>query len=98
MALTIAFTACSESNDEEEEFTEWQSTNDSYFDNLYAQTKAKIAAGDASWKIIKNWTLDSGNVAMHSYDHNLTRTRNQWHLFLKAKEHEAEMKQFICGS
>ena len=53
MALTIAFTACSESNDEEEEFTEWQSTNDSYFDNLYAQTKAKIAAGDASWKIIK---------------------------------------------
>ena len=47
LALTIAFTACSESNDEEEEFTEWQSTNDSYFDNLYAQTKAKIAAGDA---------------------------------------------------
>lgn len=30
-------------------------------------------------------------------DHNLTRARNQWHLFLKAKEHEAEMKQFICG-
>lgn len=28
---------------------------------------------------------------------NLTRARNQWHLFLKAKEHEAEMKQFICG-
>ena len=23
-------------------------------------------------------------------DHNLTRARNQWHLFLKAKEHEAE--------
>ena len=30
-------------------------------------------------------------------DHNLTRARNQWHLFLKAKEHETEMKQFICG-
>lgn len=73
LVLTIAFTACSESNDEEEEFTEWQSTNDSYFDNLYAQTKAKIAAGDASWKIIKNWTLDSGNVAMHSYDHIIVR-------------------------
>lgn len=28
-------------------------------------------------------------------DHNLTRARNQWHLFLKAKAHEAEMKQFI---
>ena len=29
-------------------------------------------------------------------DHNLTRARNQWHLFLKAKEHEAEMKAFIA--
>lgn len=28
-------------------------------------------------------------------DHNLTRARNQWYLFLKAKAHEAEMKQFI---
>lgn len=28
-------------------------------------------------------------------DHNLTRARNQWHLFLKAKAHEAEMKRFI---
>lgn len=28
-------------------------------------------------------------------DHNLTRAQNQWHLFLKAKEHEAEMKKFI---
>lgn len=27
--------------------------------------------------------------------HNLTRARNQWHLFLKAKEHEAEMKQYV---
>ena len=28
-------------------------------------------------------------------DHNLTRARNQWHLFLKVCEHEAEMKSFI---
>ena len=28
-------------------------------------------------------------------DHNLTRARNQWQLFLKAKQHEAEMKKFI---
>ena len=28
-------------------------------------------------------------------EHNLTRARNQWHLFLKTKEHEAEMKAFI---
>lgn len=29
-------------------------------------------------------------------EHNLVRARNQWHLFLKAKEHEAEMKAFIA--
>ena len=28
-------------------------------------------------------------------EHNLVRAQNQWHLFLKAKEHEAAMKQFI---
>lgn len=28
-------------------------------------------------------------------EHNLIRAQNQWHLFLKAKEHEAEMKAFI---
>jgi len=28
-------------------------------------------------------------------EHNLVRAKNQWHLFLKTKEHEAEMKQFI---
>ena len=28
-------------------------------------------------------------------EHNLVRAKNQWQLFLKAKEHENEMKQFI---
>ena len=28
-------------------------------------------------------------------EHNLVRAQNQWHLFLKAKEHEADMKTFI---
>ena len=28
-------------------------------------------------------------------EHNLVRAENQWHLFLKVKEHETEMKRFI---
>ena len=28
-------------------------------------------------------------------EHNLVRAQNQWQLFLKAREHEAEMKEFI---
>lgn len=29
-------------------------------------------------------------------EHNLVRARNQWHLFLKVREHEPEMKAFIA--
>ena len=29
--------------------------------------------------------------------HNLVRAQNQWHLFLKVREHEAEMKAFIAS-
>ena len=73
MALAIAFTSCSESDNSEEEFADWQSTNESYFDNLFMQTKMKVDAGDTSWKILKSWTLDSGEVAKHSYDHIVVR-------------------------
>ena len=73
MALAFAFTSCSESDDSEEEYTDWQSTNETYFDNLFMQTKMKVDAGDTSWKIYKNWTLDSGEVAKHSYDHIVVR-------------------------
>ena len=69
MAAVFAFTACSESDGVEEEYVDWQATNETYFDNLYTTTKAKIASGDNSWKIYQCWTLDSGQVALHSYDH-----------------------------
>ena len=69
MAAVFAFTACSESDGAEEEYVDWQATNETYFDNLYTTTKAKIASGDNSWKIYQCWTLDSGQVALHSYDH-----------------------------
>ena len=69
IAAVFAFTACSESDGVEEEYVNWQATNETYFDNLYTTTKAKIASGDNSWKIYQCWTLDSGQVALHSYDH-----------------------------
>ena len=40
--------------------------------------------GDHYWKI--------------SYPtHNLVRAQNQWHLFLKVREHEADMKAYIAS-
>ena len=60
-ALTAAltFTSCSENNDEVEEFPNWEQANKTYWDNLYTATQQKIAAGDSTWKILINWSLEN---------------------------------------
>ena len=40
-----------------EEFANWKSTNDTYWQKLYTATEQKIKAGDTSWKLILNYTL-----------------------------------------
>ena len=42
--------SCSESDNTVEEFPDWKNTNVNYWDKLYAETQAKVTAGDASWK------------------------------------------------
>lgn len=69
MALLTALVSCSESSDGDEEYADWQTTNDAYYDSLYKLAKAKADLGDNSWRVIKSWTLDSGYVAQHSYDY-----------------------------
>jgi FKBP-type peptidyl-prolyl cis-trans isomerase FklB len=59
VAIAFAMAACSENDDSVEEFPDWQSTNETYYDRLYATTKQKIEDGDTSWKIIRSWTLES---------------------------------------
>jgi len=54
----LFFASCHENDDTEEEFPDWQATNEAYYDNLYAQAKQRIAAGDTSWKIIRNWSFE----------------------------------------
>lgn len=55
--LIAIFASCSESDDVESEWVNWQDKNDTYWATLYTQTKARIAAGDTSWKIIPNWEI-----------------------------------------
>lgn len=56
--LTGLLASCSESNgDTEEEFPNWQQTNEAYFDDLYATTQQRIASGDTSWKLLRSWAL-----------------------------------------
>lgn len=68
LTLPLLWTSCSEEDDTVEEFPNWQARNIAYWDSLYTDTKAKIDAGDTSWKIIKNWSLqDSLNSVPTDY-------------------------------
>ena len=49
--------ACSEEDDTQEEYPNWQETNETYFKKLYTEANQRIAAGDKSWKVFAKWSL-----------------------------------------
>ena len=55
----LLLASCSESSDEVEEFADWQNANQTKWNSIYSQAQQRVAAGDTSWKIIKNWSLES---------------------------------------
>ena len=55
----FTMTSCSESDDTEDEFENWQERNDTYFNNIYSQAETAIKSGDKSWKIIRTFSKDS---------------------------------------
>ncbi|AUI55007.1 peptidylprolyl isomerase [Prevotella jejuni] len=59
MLSTGLFTSCTENDDTVEEYANWQSKNETYWDNLYTTTQQKIKGGDTSWKIILNYTFQN---------------------------------------
>ena len=64
----FAMASCSESDEDVEEFPNWKNYNDETFEKLYSSTEQKIASGDASWKIIRTWSVSEDYVAKHD-DH-----------------------------
>ena len=68
--------ACSETDDDEEEFPDWKNTNDEYFENLYDETVEYIEAGGTDWKIIPSWALEE-NVVDDSYDNIIVEVINE---------------------
>lgn len=65
-AATATFTACSEDDGEVDEYANWAQRNTQYWDSLYAATQQKIAAGDSTWKIVLNWSLQNQTNASES--------------------------------
>lgn len=62
------FISCSENDSEPEEFPDWKATNEVYWQTLYSETEAKIAAGDKTWKIIPSFSVTStGNPTKNQY-------------------------------
>ena len=76
MMLSSALVSCSESNEEDTEFNDWQTRNEQYFDQKYNEVKALVDAGNTDWKILRKWSYE-GNVATHSYDHVLVNVLNE---------------------
>ncbi len=50
-------TSCTENDSTVEEYSDWKSKNETYWNNLYTTTQQKIKNGDTSWKIILNYTF-----------------------------------------
>lgn len=59
VTAVFGLSSCSEDDNSVEEFPDWQTHNESYWESLYAATEQKIQAGDTSWKIIRNYTFPS---------------------------------------
>lgn len=66
--LLFATTACKESVPVDEEFSQWQTRNDQWFDSIYNVAQARIAAGDTSWRILTKWSKEDVH-ATQKYDH-----------------------------
>lgn len=63
----LLLSSCSEDDNTTEEYPNWQATNANYWNSLYTTTRQRISSGDASWKIIKNYSIeDTLNTGMNT--------------------------------
>ena len=56
MAMPLLFTACSETNETQEEYPDWKNKNQTFWNRLYTETRRHATAGYTSWKLFKTYT------------------------------------------
>ena len=56
LAMPLLFTACSETNETQEEYPDWKNKNQTFWNRLYTETRRHATAGYTSWKIFKTYT------------------------------------------
>ena len=74
--FAVSVSSCSESDNEEEEFPNWQKTNETYYTQKYADVKKLVDGGATDWKLLRSWSLND-QVATHSYDYVLANVLNE---------------------
>lgn len=75
MLCATGLTSCKEEDNTVEEFPNWQASNDAYFQQLYNEATAEVAAGNTGWKVLRNWSLpeDSERFTASAADHVVVR-------------------------
>ena len=56
MSMPLLFTACSETEETQEEYPNWKNKNQTFWNRLYIETRRHATAGYTSWKIFKTYT------------------------------------------
>lgn len=76
MMATFGLSSCSEDDNEVEEFPDWQEYNEAYWNELYSTTEQKIASGDTSWKIIRNYSFTE-NAVLENTDYIIVNVKEE---------------------
>ena len=61
----MALSSCSETDDSQAEFEDWQARNEAYYKEIYTRAKANA---DGTWRVLHNWSYNDG-VATAPTDH-----------------------------
>lgn len=56
LVTMLSITACGETDETTNEYPDWQSTNEAYFDSIYNEAKADTARVGSNWKIFRKWS------------------------------------------
>ena len=58
--LAMGVSSCSETDNDLVEYPNWRSTNESYYATAYANAQKAVNEGNASWKVLRSWSLLEG--------------------------------------
>lgn len=68
MTLMLGMASCSENVEDENEYPDWQKTNEEWYDSFFKSSKALADSGNPDWMIIRNWSYQP-NTATSADDH-----------------------------